>query len=77
MQETELDHRATSSGRIMAADIITDLRAIRQLEGVFDGLDSAARGSPARPTVAPLSVVVNMARRQGSYWRGLLVAARP
>ncbi|WP_439562974.1 hypothetical protein [Roseinatronobacter sp.] len=71
MQDTEFERGVTSSGRIIAADVLTDLRAIRQLEGVFDGLDGAARAAPARRKGAvfltALNVTVEHAARKARH----------
>ncbi|MGY6703796.1 hypothetical protein [Roseinatronobacter sp.] len=61
MQDTEFERRVTPSGRIIAADVLTDLREIRQLEGVFEGLDGAAHAVPARRKAAAFLAALNVA----------------
>ncbi|WFE74877.1 hypothetical protein [Roseinatronobacter sp. S2] len=71
MQERDKGNRAGSSGRIMANDIVNDLRTIRQLEGVFDGLDAACT-APARRTTAPLFAIWQLARKHGATIRATI-----
>lgn len=73
MQEHDRGNRAGSSGRIMTSDIVSDLRAIRQLEGVFDGLDALC-AAPARRTATPLFAVWQLARKHGATMRGTITA---
>lgn len=73
MQERDRGNRAGSPGRIMTSDIVSDLRAIRQLEGVFDGLDAVC-AAPARRSAAPLFAVWQLARKHGATIRGTIAA---
>ncbi|MGP9790774.1 hypothetical protein [Roseinatronobacter sp. NSM] len=65
MPERDATDSAFSNRRITVTDIITDLRAIRQLEGVLDGLDIAANARSGQAGSALSGVWPWSSRRAG------------
>lgn len=65
MPERDATDSVFSNRRITATDIITDLRAIRQLEGVLDGLDMAGGGRSGHTGTALAALWPWTSRRAG------------